>query len=178
MAGIALPSAQPRAPLANRGCQRTSQPRDGVRFLSTTPEVTGAGEHVTQPLPVARTASPDAPVIPGDQLFQRLLRHRIVFLGQQVDDDIANRICAEILLLSAEDEKRDITLYINSPGGSVYSRLAIYDVMQYVPNHVHTFPMGMAASIVQIRLTAGTAGQRRAASPPANAQAPHAGGVT
>jgi ATP-dependent Clp protease protease subunit len=117
---------------------------------------------VTQPLPVARTASPDAPVIPGDQLFQRLLRHRIVFLGQQVDDDIANRICAEILLLSAEDEKRDITLYINSPGGSVYSGLAIYDVMQYVPNDVRTFAMGMAASMGQFLLTAGAAGKRYA----------------
>src|SRR5260370_4387316 len=178
MAGIALPSAQPRAPLANSRVQRTCWCRKGARFTSTTPEVTGAGEHVTQPLPVARTASPDAPVIPGDQLFQRLLRHRIIFLGQQVDDDIANRICAEMLLLSAEDEKRDITLYINSPGVSVYSGLAIYDVMQYVPNDVRTFAMGMAASMGQFLLTAGTAGQRRAASPPANAQAPHAGGVT
>jgi ATP-dependent Clp protease, protease subunit len=101
-------------------------------------------------------------VIPGDQLFQRLLRHRIVFLGQQVDDDIANRICAEILLLSAEDDKRDITLYINSPGGSVYSGLAIYDVMQYVPNDVRTFAMGMAASMGQFLLTAGAAGKRYA----------------
>jgi len=101
-------------------------------------------------------------VIPGDQLFQRLLRHRIVFLGQQVDDDIANRICAEILLLSAEDDQRDITLYINSPGGSVYSGLAIYDVMQYVPNDVRTFAMGMAASMGQFLLTAGAAGKRYA----------------
>ena len=68
----------------------------------------------------------------GDTLFQRLLRHRIIFLGQQVDDDIANRICAEIVLLAAEDDKRDISLYINSPGGSVSAGLAIYDVMQYV----------------------------------------------
>jgi ATP-dependent Clp protease, protease subunit len=117
---------------------------------------------VTQPLPVARTASPDAPVIPGDQLFQRLLRHRIVFLGQQVDDDIANRICAEILLLSAEDSKRDIHLYINSPGGSVYSGLAIYDVMQFVPNDVSTYAMGMAASMGQFLLTAGAPGKRYA----------------
>src|SRR5260370_31118673 len=162
MAGIALPSAQPRAPLANRGCQRTSQPRDGVRFLSTTPEVTGEGGHVTQPLPVARTASPDAPVIPGDLLFQRLLRNRIVFLGQQVDDDIANRICAEILLLSAEDQNLDIQLFINSPRGSVYAGLAIYDVMQYVPNDVSTYAMGMAASMGQFLLCAGAAGKRYA----------------
>jgi ATP-dependent Clp protease protease subunit len=101
-------------------------------------------------------------VIPGDQLFQRLLRHRIVFLGQQVDDDIANRICAEILLLSAEDANRDIIMYINSPGGSVYSGLAIYDVMQYVPNDVATYAMGMAASMGQFLLTAGAPGKRYA----------------
>jgi ATP-dependent Clp protease protease subunit len=117
---------------------------------------------VTQPLPVARTASPDTPVVPGDQLFQRLLRNRIVFLGQQVDDEIANRICAEILLLSAEDPRRDIQLYINSPGGSVYSGLAIYDVMQFVPNDVATFAMGMAASMGQFLLTAGAPGKRYA----------------
>jgi ATP-dependent Clp protease protease subunit len=122
--------------------------------------VIGAGDHVTQP--VARTASPDAPVMPGDLLFQRLLRHRIIFLGQQVDDDIANRICAEMLLLSAEDSKRDIQLFINSPGGSVYAGLAIYDVMQYVPNDVSTYAMGMAASMGQFLLTAGAAGKRYA----------------
>ena len=127
---------------------------------STTPEVIGAGEHVTQP--VLRTASPDAPVIPGDLLFQRLLRNRIIFLGQQVDDDIANRICAEMLLLSAEDPKADISLYINSPGGSVYAGLAIYDVMQYVTNDVATYAMGMAASMGQFLLTAGAKGKRYA----------------
>jgi ATP-dependent Clp protease protease subunit len=101
-------------------------------------------------------------VIPGDQLFQRLLRNRIVFLGQQVDDDIANRIAAEILLLSAEDPTRDITMYINSPGGSVYAGLAIYDVMQFVPNDVSTYAMGMAASMGQFLLTAGAPGKRYA----------------
>jgi ATP-dependent Clp protease, protease subunit len=127
---------------------------------TTTPEVIGAGEHVTQP--VLRTASPDAPVIPGDLLFQRLLRHRIIFLGQQVDDDIANRICAEMLLLTSEDPKSDISLYINSPGGSVYAGLAIYDVMQYIPNDVATYAMGMAASMGQFLLTAGAKGKRYA----------------
>src|ERR1700760_955184 len=100
--------------------------------------------------------------MPGDALFQRLLRNRIVFLGQQVDDDIANRIAAEILLLSAEDPTRDITLYINSPGGSVYSGLAIYDVMQFVPNDVSTYAMGMAASMGQFLLTARAPGTRYA----------------
>jgi ATP-dependent Clp protease protease subunit len=110
---------------------------------------------------VARTA--EASVMPlGDQLFQRLLRHRIVFLGQQVDDDIANRICAELVLLAAEDDKRDISLYINSPGGSVSAGLAIYDVMQYVPNDIATYAMGMAASMGQFLLCAGTHGKRYA----------------
>src|SRR5690348_17840599 len=89
-----------------------------------------------------------------EQLFQRMLRHRIIFLGQQVDDDIANRICAELILLAAEDDRRDISIYINSPGGSVYAGLAIYDVMQYVPNDVATYAMGMAASMGQFLLSA------------------------
>src|ERR1700742_2276043 len=131
--------------------------------IATTPEVIGAGDHVTELVqPVARTATPDAPVIPGDLLFQRLLRNRIIFLGQQVDDDIANRIAAEMLLLSAEDRQRDITVYINSPGGSVYAGLAIYDMMQFVPNDVATYAMGMAASMGQFLLTAGAHGKRYA----------------
>ncbi|HEY3980923.1 MAG TPA: ATP-dependent Clp protease proteolytic subunit [Streptosporangiaceae bacterium] len=95
-------------------------------------------------------------------LFQRLLRHRIIFLGQQVDDDLANRICAELILLASEDPKRDISIYINSPGGSVYAGLAIYDVMQFVPNDVSTYAMGMAASMGQFLLAAGTTGKRYA----------------
>ena len=111
--------------------------------------------------PVARSTDPS--VLPfGDSLFQRLLRHRIIFLGQQVDDDIANRICAELVLLAAEDPKRDISIYINSPGGSGSAGLAIYDVMQYVPNDVATYAMGMAASMGQYLLCAGTPGKRYA----------------
>jgi ATP-dependent Clp protease, protease subunit len=122
---------------------------------------------VTQPLwtptPPSIVAAAEPPVLPfGDQLFQRLLRHRIIFLGQQVDDDIANRICAEMVLLASEDDKRDISLYINSPGGSVYAGMAIYDIMQYVPNDVATYAMGMAASMGQFLLTAGAAGKRYA----------------
>ncbi|MFC7562366.1 ClpP family protease [Actinomadura namibiensis] len=105
----------------------------------------------------------EAPLLPvAEQLFQRLLRQRIVVLGQQVDDDIANRICAELLLLSAEDGRRDITLYINSPGGSVTAGMAIYDVMQYVPNDIVTVGMGLAASMGQFLLCAGTEGKRYA----------------
>jgi ATP-dependent Clp protease, protease subunit len=120
---------------------------------------------VTQPLwtptPPSIVAAAEPPVLPfGDQLFQRLLRHRIIFLGQQVDDDIANRICAELVLLASEDDKRDISIYINSPGGSVYAGMAIYDVMQYVPNDIATYAMGMAASMGQFLLCAGTTGKR------------------
>jgi ATP-dependent Clp protease protease subunit len=128
----------------------------------------GAGDAVTTPptfeppAPVqARTA--EAPLLPlGDQLYQRLLRERIIFLGQQVDDDISNRICSELLLLAAEDSQRDIYLYINSPGGSVTAGMAIYDMMQYVPNDVATVGMGLAASMGQFLLCAGTPGKRYA----------------
>ncbi len=109
---------------------------------------------------VARVA--EAPALLGEQLFQRLLRHRIVVLGQQVDDDLANRVCAELILLAAEDDRRDISLYINSPGGSVTAGMAIYDVMQYVPNDVATYAMGMAASMGQFLLCAGATGKRYA----------------
>ncbi len=102
------------------------------------------------------------PMLVTEQIFQRLLRHRIIFLGQQVDDEIANRICAELLLLAAENDSRDITLYINSPGGSVSAGMAIYDIMQYVPNDVQTVAMGLAASMGQFLLCAGTTGKRYA----------------
>ncbi len=115
-----------------------------------------------QPARVLARAA-EAQVLPlGDALFQWLLRHRIIFLGQQVDDELANRISAELVLLAAEDSKRDISIYINSPGGSVSAGLAIYDVMQYVPNDIATYAMGMAASMGQFLLCAGTAGKRYA----------------
>ena len=90
----------------------------------------------------------------------RLLHQRIIVLGQQVDDEIANKICAELLLLSAEDPHRDISLYVNSPGGSVSAGLAVYDTMRLIPNDVATLAMGMAASMGQFLLTAGTPGKR------------------
>ncbi|MFC4530054.1 ATP-dependent Clp protease proteolytic subunit [Sphaerisporangium dianthi] len=97
-----------------------------------------------------------------DPLSQRLLRERIIFLGKEVDDEIANTICGELLLLSAEDAKRDIFIYINSPGGSVSAGMAIYDIMQYVPNDISTVAMGLAASMGQFLLCAGTPGKRYA----------------
>ena len=96
----------------------------------------------------------------ANDLNQRLLRERIVFLGSQVDQDTANRICAELLLLEAEDRDKDISLYINSPGGSVTDGLAIYDTMQYVNCDVRTICVGMAASMGQFLLCAGTPGKR------------------
>jgi ATP-dependent Clp protease protease subunit len=95
-----------------------------------------------------------------DHLSAQLLMQRIVFLGTQVDEVSANRICAQLLLLSAEDPKTDICLYINSPGGSVTAGLAIYDTMQLIPNDVSTLAIGFAASMGQILLSVGAPGKR------------------
>jgi ATP-dependent Clp protease protease subunit len=95
-----------------------------------------------------------------DQLATRLLYQRIIVLGSEVDDKIANRLCAQLLLLSAEDSRSDISLYINSPGGSVTAGLAIYDTMQLIPNDVRTLAMGLAGSMGQFLLCAGAAGKR------------------
>lgn len=96
----------------------------------------------------------------GDSVYERLLRERIIFLGQQVDDEIANKLCAQILLLTAEDPTRDISLYINSPGGSVTAGMAIYDTMKYSPCDVATYSMGLSASMGQFLLSGGTKGKR------------------
>jgi ATP-dependent Clp protease, protease subunit len=95
----------------------------------------------------------------GD-IYQQLLKNRIVFLGTEVDDTSANLICAQLLLLSAEEPHRDISLYINSPGGSVTAGLAIYDTMQFVPCDVSTVCLGLAASMGQFLLCAGAKGKR------------------
>src|SRR4051794_9355214 len=113
-----------------------------------------------QPLPAAVDQ-----IIAGDRatdIYQRLLRERIVFLGTPVDDTQANLICAQLLLLAADDGERDIALYINSPGGSVTAGLAIYDTMQYVSCDVATICVGLAASMGQFLLCAGTPGKRYA----------------
>ena len=107
------------------------------------------------------TAAAGAPDGSAD-LNQRLLKERIVFLGTQVDQAAANAICAQLLLLEAEDPTKDISLYINSPGGSVIDGLAIYDTMQYVACDVRTMCVGMAASMGQFLLCAGAPGKRYA----------------
>jgi ATP-dependent Clp protease protease subunit len=105
--------------------------------------------------------SPTGPMGLEDNVYNRLLRERIIFLGTEVKDENANAICAQLLLLAAEDSK-DIHLYINSPGGSVSAGMAIYDTMQYVRPDVVTVAMGLAASMGQFLLAAGAKGKRYA----------------
>lgn len=93
-------------------------------------------------------------------IYSRLLKDRIVFLGSQVDDMVANVIIAQMLFLEAEDAERDIYLYINSPGGVISSGMAIYDTMQYIAPDVSTICMGQAASMAALLLAAGTPGKR------------------
>jgi ATP-dependent Clp protease, protease subunit len=95
-----------------------------------------------------------------DQVAARLLQQRIIVLGVEVDDQVANQLCGQLLLLSAEDPRGDISLYINSPGGSVSAGLAIYDTMRLIPNDVSTLAMGLAGSMAQFLLSAGTPGKR------------------
>lgn len=96
----------------------------------------------------------------GDSVYQRLLQERIIWLSGEVRDENANAICAQMLLLAAEDPEKDIYLYINSPGGSVTAGMAIYDTMQFIKPDVVTVGMGLAASMGQFLLTAGAPGKR------------------
>ena len=95
-------------------------------------------------------------------IYSRLLKERIIFLGSPVDDDVANVVIAQLLFLEAEDADKDITFYINSPGGVVTAGLAIYDTMQYVKNDIATLCMGQAASMGALLLAAGAPGKRYA----------------
>jgi ATP-dependent Clp protease, protease subunit len=95
-------------------------------------------------------------------IYSRLLRERIVFLGREVDDEIANVIAAQLLFLEAEDPDKDISLYVNSPGGSAYAGMAIYDTMQYVKPEVATICVGMGMSAAAMILAGGAPGKRRA----------------
>jgi ATP-dependent Clp protease protease subunit len=101
-----------------------------------------------------------AEVTPSPGVFDQLLKDRIIWLGSEVRDENANEIAAKLLLLAAEDPKKDIFLYVNSPGGSITAGMAIYDTMQFVPNDIVTVGIGMAASMGQLLLTAGTKGKR------------------
>jgi ATP-dependent Clp protease, protease subunit len=97
---------------------------------------------------------------PTADIYQRLLKERIVFIGTAIDQHVANLVCAQLILLEAEDHERDISVYINSPGGSVTDGLAIYDTMQYVRCDVSTICVGLAASMGQFLLCAGAPGKR------------------
>ena len=110
-------------------------------------------------LPEARTPSPTGQQF-GDSVYQRLLQDRIIFQGTQVADDMANAICAQILLLAADDPEKDIFLYINSPGGSYTAMTAIYDTMQFVKPQIQTICLGQAASAASVILAAGAPGKR------------------
>src|SRR5579862_102882 len=105
---------------------------------------------------IMAAAGPD----PTADIYQRLLKERIVFLGSAIDQNTANLVCAQLILLEAEDHERDISVYINSPGGSVTDGLAIYDTMQFVRPDVSTICVGLAASMGQFLLCSGTPGKR------------------
>ncbi len=111
-------------------------------------------------VPTARTGQPGMGL--DDHIYNRLLKERIIFLGSDVRDDNANAICAQMLLLAAEDPGKDIYLYINSPGGSVTAGMAIFDTMQFIQPDVATVAMGLAASMGQFLLSAGAKGKRYA----------------
>ena len=108
------------------------------------------------PIVVERTARGER----AYDIYSRLLRDRIVFIGQPIDDNVANTVIAQMLFLEVEDAKKDIKLYINSPGGLVTSGLAIYDTMQYIKPDISTICMGQAASAAALLLAAGTPGKR------------------
>jgi len=114
-----------------------------------------SGDNV-QPIPSALEGGID----PRSDVFNRLLKNRVVLLGSDVNDEIANQLCAQLLYLEGEDPNSDIWLYINSPGGSVTAGMAIYDTMQFVSCDVATVCLGLAASMGQFLLTAGAAGKR------------------
>jgi ATP-dependent Clp protease protease subunit len=146
-------SGQEREHLANKlGSESVSQ-------LIVPGDYPSAGDSFG-PSTVRAAASPGMGY--DDHIYNRLLKDRILFLGSEVRDDNANVICAQLLLLAAEDPEKDIFLYINSPGGSVTAGMAIYDTMQYISCDVATLAMGLAASMGQFLLTAGAKGKRYA----------------
>ena len=111
---------------------------------------------MTAPIPMALESG----FYPRSDVFNRLLKNRVVMLGSDVNDDIANQVCAQLLYLEGDDDKKDIWLYVNSPGGSVTAGMAIYDTMQFISCDVATICMGLAASMGQFLLCAGAPGKR------------------
>ena len=113
---------------------------------------------MSEQMPQARTEGAGMGL--NDNIYNRLLKERIIWLGSEVRDENANAICAQMMLLAAEDPEKDIFLYINSPGGSITAGMAIYDTMQFVQPDVATVAMGMAASMGQFLLSSGAKGKR------------------
>ncbi|WP_018656380.1 ClpP family protease [Actinomadura flavalba] len=126
------------------------------------PGGTAPGTHRPETFTGRSSATVTTAGLADASLYQRLLAQRIVLIGQEIDDELANRVNAQLLLLAAQDSARDITLYINSPGGVVDAGMAIYDMMHFVPNDVSTVGLGMAASMGQSLLCAGAPGKRYA----------------
>lgn len=144
------------APTANRRCSPGSLSVLRGKFVLVNAHF-GYSDSVAQPRAASRNG-----IGLDDNVYQALLQNRIIFLGSEVKDENANAICAQMLLLNAEDPHKDIYLYINSPGGSVDSGMAIYDTMNWISNDVATVAMGLAASMGQFLLCAGTKGKRYA----------------
>ena len=117
---------------------------------------------MANPAELPRIVAAGADLDPTGRVFQQLLKERIVFIGSAIDQVTANLVCAQLILLEAEDPEKDISLYSNSPGGSVTDGLAIYDTMQYVRPDVSTICVGLAASMGQFLLCAGAPGKRYA----------------
>ncbi len=115
-----------------------------------------------QTAPVRNEGDQPSSLALGDHVFNKLVKERIIWLGSEVAEENANQICAQMMLLAAQDPEKPIFLYINSPGGSVTAGMAIYDTMQYIQPEVVTVALGMAASMGQLLLTAGTPGKRYA----------------
>jgi ATP-dependent Clp protease protease subunit len=146
------------APTANNVCGHPGMSVLRGRFVDVNAHSEYPGQAgVVQPRAASRNG-----IGLDDNVYQALLQNRIIFLGSEVRDENANAICAQMLLLNAEDPHRDIYLYINSPGGSVDSGMAIYDTMNWISNDVATVAMGLAASMGQFLLCAGTKGKRYA----------------
>ena len=118
----------------------------------------GHTDSAAQPHPLQMMSSPGMSL--NDSVFEQLLRSRIVFLGSEVTDEVANKLTAQLLLLAANDEEEDIKFYINSPGGSVTAGMAIYDTMQLIKPDVQTWGMGFVASMGQFLLSSGCPGKR------------------
>lgn len=130
-----------------------------VKVSAVPDDLESMGESVNEQMPQA-AQSDLAGLGLNDSIYNRLLKERIIWLGSEVRDENANAICAQMLLLAAEDPDKDIFLYINSPGGSITAGMAIYDTMQFIKPDVATVAMGMAASMGQFLLSSGTKGKR------------------